>query len=139
MSFCPLVCKLIKRKLDCIALQYNNVGPCLCTLMTLLVLERPPPFDSTLFMDHVVIFTMHYNIGSLHEHCNCCHLTPIGILKSLERKFSLIQYSNHANIFSEFSLKPVYANYIGPSVMTDANCEGFPIWMIELLKMTDVL
>ena len=21
----------------------------------------------------------------------------------------------------------VYANYIGPSVMTDANCEGFPI------------
>ena len=28
----------------------------------------------------------------------------------------------------------VCANYIGPSVMTDANCEGFPI----LLKMTDV-
>ena len=23
--------------------------------------------------------------------------------------------------------KPVYANYIGPSVMTDANSEGFPI------------
>ena len=22
---------------------------------------------------------------------------------------------------------PVYANYIGPSVMTDANSEGFPI------------
>ena len=24
-------------------------------------------------------------------------------------------------------MHPVYANYIGPSVMTDANCEGFPI------------
>ena len=26
-----------------------------------------------------------------------------------------------------FLTYPVYANYIGPSVMTDANCEGFPI------------
>ena len=34
--------------------------------------------------------------------------------------------------------KPVYANYIGPSVMTDANSEGFPNVMKELLKMTDV-
>ena len=27
-----------------------------------------------------------------------------------------------------YSALPVYANYIGLSVMTDANCEGFPIW-----------
>ena len=33
---------------------------------------------------------------------------------------------------------PVYANYIGPSVMTDANSEGFLYVMKELLKMTDV-
>ena len=27
----------------------------------------------------------------------------------------------------KFSGPTVFANYIGPSVMTDANCEGFPI------------
>ena len=31
------------------------------------------------------------------------------------------------NIIYTFKLFPVYANYIDPSVMTDANCEGFPI------------
>ena len=31
----------------------------------------------------------------------------------------------------------VYANYIGPSVMTDADCKGSLYVMTELLKMTD--
>ena len=29
----------------------------------------------------------------------------------------------------------VYANYIGPSVMTDANSEGFPMWWKNYLKI----
>ena len=28
----------------------------------------------------------------------------------------------------------VYANYIGPSVMTDANCEGFPMCNDRITK-----
>ena len=38
----------------------------------------------------------------------------------------------------ECILLPVYANYIGPSVMTDAKCEGFPICDDRITKMTDV-
>ena len=36
---------------------------------------------------------------------------------------------------TSFSLQTtVYANYIGPSVMTDANSEGFPIQSSRLMK-----
>ena len=43
------------------------------------------------------------------------------------------------NLWNGF-MKAVYANYIGPSVMTEANCEVFPICddRILQLKMTDV-
>ena len=67
--------------------------------------SSPPPFDSTLFMDDAVIFTMHYNIGSLHEHCNCCHLTPIGILIIREETEPFSIFTPCEYFFQNFSLE----------------------------------